>query len=289
MSLQLRRPRVVASPAPALKADVSSPAGSADRSTQGERGMPAVAQLSEVTVTFEAPGGGPSKTILSDVSVSVNQGEFLVLVGRSGCGKTTVLNLLSGLLEPTSGSVEVLGGTPQEGLGRVGYMFARDALMPWRTAIRNIEFVLELRGVPKGERRSQAQHYLQMVGLGHEAKAYPGRLSQGMRQRVALARTWAFDPELLLMDEPFAALDAQTRLELQAEFVRMWEQQRKTVIFVTHDLTEAITLADRVVVLGAGRLMDEFTVPFERPRDPLEVSESEEFQSLHRRLWKEIE
>lgn len=288
MSIQLRKARSTGfggtPDQPPASGEVAHSTGLA-----GNMSSIATAMLKDVSVRFGGTGGQRAKTILSNVSIEVGQREFLVLVGRSGCGKTTVLNLVAGLLEPSSGSVEVLGGTPSESIGRVGYMFARDALMPWRTAIRNVEVVLELRGMPRDERREAALHYLDMVGLGNEVKAYPGRLSQGMRQRVALARTWAFDPTLLLMDEPFAALDAQTRLELQAQFVRMWEQQRKTVIFVTHDLTEAITLADRVVVLGSGRVIDEFVVPFPRPRDPLEVTTSEEFQSLHRRLWKEIE
>lgn len=248
-----------------------------------------VASLDGVTLSFAAAGAGASpKVVLSDVSLAVRDGEFLVLVGRSGCGKTTVLNLLSGLLEATQGRVEVLGGSAVSARGRVGYMFARDALLPWRTAVRNVEYVLELKGVPRRERRSQAEEFLALVGLTADIEVFPGRLSQGMRQRVALARTWAFDPALLLMDEPFAALDAQTRLEVQAQFLQIWMRHRKTVVFVTHDLGEAILLADRVLLLADGHVIDEFEVPFCRPRDPVELAGSAEYQEFYNRLRKEI-
>jgi NitT/TauT family transport system ATP-binding protein len=163
-------------------------------------------------------------------------------------------------------------------------MFARDALLPWRNATRNIEFGLELRGVAKDKRRECALDYLNMVHLKDYAGNYPGQLSQGQRQRVALARTWALSPKVMLMDEPFAALDAQTRESLQAEFLRMWALERRSVVFVTHDINEAICLADRILVFSQGSLAREFAVPFERPRDVLEISSQPDAHAMFREI-----
>jgi NitT/TauT family transport system ATP-binding protein len=228
---------------------------------------------------------GFSETVLDDLDLVVPRGQFICLVGASGCGKTTVLNMLAGLIPPQSGDVRVLGTTPRGARRSIGYMFARDALLPWRTAIRNVELGLEFRGTPRIERREIALRNLERVGLGKHAHKYVWQLSQGMRQRVALARTWATDPDLLLMDEPFAALDVQTRLSLESAFLDIWEASGKTAVFVTHDLSEAIALADRVVLLGHGRILADIDVPFARPRELVKLSARPEFQDIYQELW----
>ncbi|WP_157157335.1 ABC transporter ATP-binding protein [Diaminobutyricimonas sp. LJ205] len=240
--------------------------------------------LTDVTVTFPTPEGG-SRNILDEFSIEARPGEFLVLIGRSGCGKTTVLNLLAGLLTENSGRVSVLGTTPRAARSRLGYMFARDALLPFRTATGNVELGLEVRGVPRAERRRRAINLLDRLGLSHAKSLYPWQLSQGMRQRVALARTWATQPKLILMDEPFAALDAQTRESVRSEFLAMWERERSAVVFVTHDLNEALLMGDRVVVMGTGgKVVADVELPFSRPRDASELPFTEEFRALERRL-----
>jgi NitT/TauT family transport system ATP-binding protein len=242
-----------------------------------------VALLRNVSVDFTTPEG-ESRRILHDVSLSIGTGELLVLIGRSGCGKTTVLNLFSGLVAPSGGEVEILGTSPAAARNRLSYMFARDALLPWRTAVRNVELALEVRGIARDIRRRSAREMLDGVGLGDHADHYIWQLSQGMRQRVALARTWVGSPEVLLLDEPFAALDAQTRLSVQARFLELWALDRKTVIFVTHDLNEAVVLADRIVVMGAGRIIDDIEVRFPRPREVTALMEDRSFIDLVRRL-----
>jgi NitT/TauT family transport system ATP-binding protein len=247
-----------------------------------------VASLDHVDVTYTLPTaeGTEVRHALSDVSIDVRDGELLVLVGRSGCGKTTVLNALAGLTEPSAGTVTVKGGTPSQGRSHIAYMFARDALLPWRTARRNVEFGLELRRPELGrrERRGPAQQYLDELGVGRSGRLYPWQLSQGMRQRVALARTWAIEADVLLMDEPFAALDAQTRESTQARFLDLWSTHRRTVVFVTHDLAEAILLADRVLMLADGRVVDEVEIDIPRPRRAETIVEEPSFSHLHQRL-----
>jgi NitT/TauT family transport system ATP-binding protein len=212
-------------------------------------------------------------TALSDIDLEVPAGQFVAVVGASGCGKTTLLNMLAGLREPTAGEILMASRPPSLPNMDVGYMFARDALLPWRSARKNVELPLETRGWSATRRRERSQQMLALVGLEGRENQYRLQLSQGMRQRVALARTLAADPSILLMDEPFAALDARTKLTLQAEFLRIWEQhqgsdQRKTVIFVTHDLQEAVLLADRVIVMlpNPGRIADDKIVDLPRPR-----------------------
>jgi NitT/TauT family transport system ATP-binding protein len=163
-------------------------------------------------------------------------------------------------------------------------MFARDALMPWRTALENVEFGMELRDIPKAERRDKALQLLDMMRLGKYVENYPAQLSQGQRQRVAIARTWATSPDVLLMDEPFSALDAQTRETLQAEFLSIWAREKKSVIFVTHDLNEAVMLADRIIVFGKGRIVHEFSVDIDRPRDILAITESPEAKKIYQTI-----
>lgn len=240
--------------------------------------------LTDVTVTFPTPDGG-TRNILDGFSIQARPGEFLVLIGRSGCGKTTVLNLLAGLLDADGGSISVLGTTPRAARSRLGYMFARDALLPFRTAAGNAELGLEVRGTARNERKAKAIAMLDRLGLGHAKTLFPWQLSQGMRQRVALARTWVAQPKLILMDEPFAALDAQTRESVRAEFLEMWERERSAVVFVTHDLNEALLMGDRVVVMGTGgKVIADVDLPFARPRDPSELPFTEEFRALERQL-----
>lgn len=241
--------------------------------------------LKDVTVEFDDPNTGETNRVLDNVNVTIGDGEFVALVGRSGCGKTTMLNVFAGLVQPVAGTVQVAGLEPRKARTETGYMFARDALLPWRTALGNVEYGMELHGKVKGaEKRQRAQQYLERVHMGHASKLWPWQMSQGMRQRVALARTWALEPKVLLMDEPFAALDAQTRLSVHREFLDVWESSKKSVVFVTHDLTEAIELSDRVIVLGeGGSIVDDFVVPFARPRD-IELSTLPEFQDLRRHL-----
>ncbi len=255
-----------------------------------------VVRISDMDVEFVAHGTVDEvHTAVRGFSLDIRSGELIVIVGRSGCGKTTILNVLAGLARSSAGEVLVHGLAPDRALEHMAYMFARDALLPWRTARGNIEFALELRrpGMTRSQRRARASDYLDALGIGSAAKLYPWQLSQGMRQRVALARTWAIDPDLLLMDEPFAALDAQTRAETQELFLDVWSREgdtaRKTVIFVTHDLTEAVLLADRIVVMNAGAKVDEIAVDLPRPRDPEQVLEDQRFRDIHRRLSRVLQ
>jgi len=241
----------------------------------------AVARLTDAAVSFPTPDGRGVRDVFHDVSIDLRDGELLVLVGRSGCGKTTALNLMAGLLEPTRGTVSVFGSAPRVGRPDVGYMFAKDALLPWRTVLRNVEIGLECRGVDRKERRRKAREFLRLVHLDGYADDFPGALSHGMRQRVALARTWSMSPRLLLMDEPFAALDAQTRTSVRDEFVRLWELDRRSVVFVTHDLNEAIVLGDRILVFAEGRVAGEFVVDFDRPRDIVALGADPRMQAMY--------
>ena len=241
------------------------------------------AELDHVTIRYTRNDGKPV-VALNDVSLQLYEGEFLVLVGASGSGKTTALNVMAGLADATSGSASVLKLPPAKARDQLGYMFARDALLPWRTALQNIEFGMELRGLMSAERRKQAENLLDVVKLGHLQGNYPTQLSQGQRQRVALARTWALSPKILLMDEPFSALDAQTREDLQSEFLRMWSRDRKSIVFVTHDLIEAVTMADRIVVFSNGSIAQEFVVPLERPRDILAITEHPEAKRIYKTI-----
>jgi NitT/TauT family transport system ATP-binding protein len=237
-------------------------------------------------------------TALSNVNLEIPAGQFVALVGASGCGKTTLLNMLAGLRHPTEGDILMDGEPPKLPNLDVGYMFARDALLPWRSARKNVELPLETRGWSGSRRRERSKEMLELVGLGGRENQFRLQLSQGMRQRVALARTLAADPSILLMDEPFAALDARTKLTLQAEFLRIWElhqgsDKRKTVIFVTHDLQEAVLLADRVVVMlpNPGRIAEDRVVDLPRPRaDNLgEMMFTDEFKKTSQELFEQLE
>ena len=217
------------------------------------------------------PGDDHELVALSGVSFSVRSGEFVSIVGPSGCGKTTLLLIIAGLVERSAGELRV-DGRPVEGPGLDrGVVFQEFALFPWMTVLANVCFGLEMKGVPKQERTAIARRYLRMVGLEGFEDVYPHRLSGGMKQRVAVARSLAYDPEVLLMDEPFGALDAQTRAILQQMLVSVWSETRKTVLFVTHSIREAVLLSDRVLAMSPrpGTIVGELAVPLPRPRDPL--------------------
>ena len=247
-------------------------------------GTGAAIALSGVTVAYPTQSH-EARTVLSGIDLTIPRGEFTALVGRSGCGKTTLLNLIAGLTEPSAGSVTVLGTEPRAARKQLGFMLARDALLPWRTARRNVEYGLELRGVARAKRREVALHWLEAVQLLHAQHQWPWQLSQGMRQRVALARTWALDPAVLLMDEPFAALDVNTRMSAQKKFLELWQaEEHRTVVFVTHDLGEAIALADRVVLLGGGQVLDDVPVEIDRPRDLPMITSDPRYRRLYERL-----
>jgi NitT/TauT family transport system ATP-binding protein len=229
--------------------------------------------------------------VLKNISFDVRQGEIVSLIGESGCGKTTLLRIIQGLIRYDSGSILVDGESVTKPGRDRGFVFQQASLLPWRPARGNVEFGLELQGVPKAQRIERATNLLKLVGLAHAADQYPHQLSGGMQQRVGLARALAIDPAILLMDEPFSALDAQTREVLQAELMRIHEQTAKTTLFVTHDLDEAIYLSDRVVVLGAkpGRVKRIIDIPFKHPRPELpELRGDLTFQDIRREMWSLI-
>ncbi len=248
--------------------------------------------LESVTCTFPARAGSADPyTAVSDVDLRVAEGEFVAVVGPTGCGKSTLLNVAAGLLKPTGGSVTVFG-EPLAGINRrSGYLFQTDALMPWRSALENVTAGLEFRGVGPQEARAQATDWLKRVGLTAHAHKYPHELSGGMKKRVALAQTLILDPKILLMDEPFSALDVQTRSLMGTELLGLWSQNRKSVMFVTHDLEEAIALSDRVVVMSAGpasRLIGKFPIDLPRPRDVSEIRLTPDFVQLHTLIWSAL-
>jgi NitT/TauT family transport system ATP-binding protein len=224
-------------------------------------------ELQNLTKTFRDPQRN-ELIVLHNISLTIQQGEFICLVGPSGCGKSTLLRLIDGLLQPDQGRIIINGEVvTQPGPDR-GVVFQHGNLLPWRTALGNVEYGLEMRGVPKAERRDKAMHYIDLVGLHGFEKYFPAQLSGGMQHRTGLARALAIEPEILLMDEPLASLDAQTRETLQVELARICSNISRTVIFVTHDIEEAIFLADRVVVMSSnpGSIAQITTIPFEQPR-----------------------
>jgi ABC-type nitrate/sulfonate/bicarbonate transport system ATPase subunit len=228
-------------------------------------------------------GAAHEPLVLDRIDLAIHHNEFVALLGRSGCGKSTLLNLVAGLLEPSAGEVRVKGRRvvgPGEGKGMV---FQQHALFPWLTAQGNVEFGCKSRGLPAAERRARALQLLELVGLEGFEVRYPAQLSGGMQQRVALARALALDPDILLMDEPFGALDEFTRIEMQDELLRVWSGRRKTVLFVTHSIWEALVLADRVVVLASapGRIAGIFDVQLPRPRQRIDP----QLIALYDRIW----
>lgn len=229
-------------------------------------------------------------TILDGVNLEVGEGEFVSIVGTSGCGKSTLLNVASGLLKPTNGTVTVFGDRLTGIDRRLGYMFQVDALLPWRTVRDNVAMGLELAGVSRAERYERTAAILAELGLGGFEEHYPSELSGGMRQRASLARTWVTNPEIILMDEPFGALDSQTRLLIQDSFLDFWDKHRKTVVLVTHDLGEAIAMSDRVVVMSArpGRIKTIIPIELSRPRRLEEAHRQARFNEYWQMLWQHL-
>ncbi|MGQ7792468.1 ABC transporter ATP-binding protein [Faunimonas sp. B44] len=228
--------------------------------------------------------------ILAEVDLTLGEGEFVSIVGPSGCGKSTLLNFVAGLLPVQSGTVEVFGKAPGARDAAIGYVFQQHALLPWRSVLHNTEIALEVKGVPKAERQRRAREMLGVMGLDGFEDHYPREISGGMRQRVSLARTLVDDPNLILMDEPFGALDAQTKLLIQEMFLAYWEEHRKSVLFVTHDLAEAIALSDRILVMSSrpGRIMAEYDVGIPRPRKLDQVRHMPRFTELHDSIWENL-
>lgn len=231
------------------------------------------------------PLGRTTMTAIERVSLSIPTGQFCAIVGPSGCGKSTLLRAVSGLVRPTAGTIDIVRETDDKPLQAM--VFQGRSVFPWMTVMDNAAYGLAMRGVDRRTREATAGRLLEQVGLGGFMQAYPAQLSEGMRQRVAIVRAFAVDPELLLMDEPFGALDEQTRLVLQAELLRIWEATGKTVVFVTHSIDEAMILADRIIVLSArpGTIKADITVPFARPRTIEAVRSAPEFASLFLRIW----
>ncbi len=227
---------------------------------------------------------------IRDINLEVAESEFIAIVGPSGCGKTTLLNLLAGLESPRRGTLDIFGSTPRTGRTDVGYLFARDSLLPWRTVLGNAELAMEMFGWDRATRQDKARQMLEAVGLSDYERAYPAQLSQGMRQRVAIARTLAPDPRIVFLDEPFSALDAQTKLLLQDTFRRIWESLGSTVILITHDLAEAIAMADRVVLFtrGPGRIKNVYVVDLPAKRSLLSLQGEQAFHSMYEQIWADL-
>ncbi len=241
--------------------------------------------IDSVTMAFGA------YVAVQDVNLSVSDGEFLAIVGPTGCGKSTILNAIAGLLKPASGTVSI-DGQPVRGVQNdIGYLFQQDALLPWKTAIENVELGPMFKGVGAAERREQSMRWLAKVGLKGFEHRYPHQLSGGQRKRVQMAQALITGPKVILMDEPFSALDIHTRHLMQNELLRLWQEERRAVVMITHDLEEAIALGDRVVVLAAGprsRVIDSFPVDLERPRDVAEIKLDPRFMDLYRNIWSSL-
>ena len=246
--------------------------------------------LQDATVAFRL-AEGRVYTAVEKANLHVAPGEFVAIVGPTGCGKSTLLNIAAGLLAPAAGSVQIFDG-PLTGLNRqAGYLFQADALFPWKTAIDNVAIALEIDGTPRREALERAQGFLGQVGLGAFSHRYPHMLSGGQRKRVGLAQVLIRDPKILLMDEPFGPLDAQTRQIMGNLLLELWNADRKAVLFVTHDLEEAIALSDRVVIMSAGpaaRIIGDWNVPLARPRDIAEIKLDHAFHELHREIWQKL-
>lgn len=246
--------------------------------------------LSVENVSKEFHGRGKKVLALDSLSLTVDEGEFLTVVGPSGCGKSTLLNLIVGLLTVSSGRI-LFRNRPTNGINpEIGYVTQKDNLLPWRTLLQNVEIALEIRGAGRSECKDRAQNLIERVGLKGFEEHYPHELSGGMRQRANIVRTLIYDPELILMDEPFGPLDAQTRIVLQEQLLNLWAATKKTIIFITHDLVESIALADRVVVMTSrpGKVKRIAQVPIPRPRDVYQIHESPEFRAAYESLWKEL-
>jgi NitT/TauT family transport system ATP-binding protein len=243
--------------------------------------------LSDVSITFRLSGGG-AYTAVERTTLHIADGEFVAIVGPTGCGKSTLLNVAAGLIAPSSGRVDIFGAQLAALNRQAGYLFQADALFPWKTALENVAIGLETAGAPTAEARTRAQSWLTRVGLGSFGDRYPHMLSGGQRKRVGLAQVLIRDPKILLMDEPFGPLDAQTRQIMGNLLLDLWSADRKAVLFVTHDLEEAIALSDRVVIMSAGpaaSIIGDWPVPLARPRDISEIKLDHAFHELHRDIW----
>lgn len=246
-------------------------------------------ELNNVTVSYPAADGG-TLTVLEGMDLQVEKGELVALVGPSGCGKTTALSVLAGQVIPSGGSVR-LAGEPVRGVTpSVGYISQADTLLPWRSVLDNVALAMELRGADKAARRARARELMAQMGLAGFEKSWPRELSGGMKKRAAIARVLAVDPAILMMDEPFAPLDALTRQKLQDDILALWEATGCTILYVTHDLTEAITLADRVVLMSArpGRAVRTYEIDLPRPRRVMDVKFSPRFVELEKTIWQDL-
>jgi len=242
-------------------------------------------RLASITKSF------PGYTAVQGISLEVRAGSFLSVVGPSGCGKSTLLNMAAGLMEPTEGAVEIFGERLVGINRKAAYMFQQDALLPWKTVLGNILLGLEFRGAEPEEARQSARVWIHRVGLDGFADRYPHQLSGGMRKRVAMAQTWIVDPAIVFMDEPFGALDVHTRLRMEGEILSLWAETKKTVMFVTHDLEEAISLSDDVVVLSAGpasRVVGVYHVDLPRPRNLIDIKTEPRFTEIYRSIWSDL-
>lgn len=247
-------------------------------------------EVSGISFAFSGDKGEDTQWILKDISFTAEPNEFVALVGPSGCGKTTLLRLMAGMLTPTVGALSLDDESLSSKRGSIGMVFQNDRLLPWRRVLENLTVILEGRGVSKVEARRRAERQLAAVSLGNAFRKYPHELSGGMRQRANLARALVIEPDVVLLDEPFAALDAQTREFMQAELLSIWRSNMSTVVMVTHQLDEAVYLADKVVVLGRdpGRVMSLIDVPFGRPRS-LDLKHDPEFHRITDQVWGLIE
>jgi NitT/TauT family transport system ATP-binding protein len=245
--------------------------------------------MRDVTKSFNTPQGG-NREVLRDVNFSVGAGEFTAVVGPTGCGKSTTLSMICGMERPDAGEV-LIDGRPVDGIGEhVGFVFQTDAVFPWKTVIGNVAAGPRFRGTPRKEALAEAADWIRRVGLTGFERYHPHQLSGGMRKRVALAQTMINQPRVLLMDEPFSGLDVQTRQIMSDELLSLWELTRPSVVFVTHDLEEAIALADKVVVMTAGpaTVKEEFEIDLPRPRNSREIRHTPDFVKLHDRIWESL-
>jgi NitT/TauT family transport system ATP-binding protein len=256
---------------------------------QALRPAPSAVAFEQVTVRFAVPRRG-LHTVVQDISLDIAEGTFVAIVGPSGCGKSTLLNIAAGLLFPPVGRVRIFG-QPLSGVNpSAAYLFQQDSLLPWRTIIDNVCLGLSIRGLSRTEARAEARAWIARVGLAGFEESFPYQLSGGMRKRAAVAQSWIVDPRILLMDEPFGALDVQTRQNMENELLDLWLESRKTVLFVTHDLEEAVALADKVVVLSASpaRVCGIYDVDLARPRDVAEIRLNSRFNELYQLIWADL-
>ncbi len=264
-------------------------AGEAETAQSRAAERPVRVELRDVTKVFQQ--GDSHVVALQDMSFSIREQEFVSVIGPSGCGKSTTLRLISGLDVPTAGSVLLDGQKVTGPSHRVGFMLQKDLLLPWRTVLQNVTIGLEMRGVAAQEREDRARVLIESYGLAGFENAYPRHLSGGMRQRVAIARTLAVEPEILLLDEPLSALDFQTKLKMEEELTRILREQRKTVMLITHDIAEAISVSERVLVCSGrpARVKAEFRLPFSQGHTPKEARSRPDFMDYFNTLWRELE